>query len=141
MLGLFSQSFLHSQQIFSTMSLMTQKPGSSADVNWPLQDCPRPSHAALHQLLVAWDIQAGLQGAAGSSCPALLNLLGTFISHPRGQMCFTITGCFLTSHQNASCASLDENLKAFVVFPNTKPDSAAFTGKAQGLVSLQAAGS
>lgn len=63
-------SFIHNR-FFSTMSLMTEKPGSSADVNWPLQDCAPRSHAALHQLLVAWDIQAGLQGAAGSSCLAL----------------------------------------------------------------------
>ena len=53
------------------MSLMTQKPGSSADVNWPLQNCPLRSHAALHRLSVAWDIQAELQGAAGSSCLAV----------------------------------------------------------------------
>lgn len=63
-------SFIHNR-FFSTMSLMTQKPGSSADVNWPLQDCPPRSCAALHQLSVAWDIQAGLQGAAGSSCLTL----------------------------------------------------------------------
>lgn len=138
MLGLFSQTFLHSPQIFSTMSLMTQKPGSSADVNWPLRDCPQPSHAALHQLSVAWDIQAGLQYAAGSSCLTLLYPLGAFVSHPRGQMCFTITRCFLTSHKNASCAGIGEKLKASVVFANTKHNSASFTGEAQGLVSLQA---
>lgn len=63
-------SFIHNR-FFSTMSLMTEKPGSSANVNWPLQDCAPRSHAALHQFLVAWDIQAGLQGAAGSSCLAL----------------------------------------------------------------------
>lgn len=48
---------------------MTRKPGSSADVNWSLQDCLPQSHAALHQLTVARQaIQAGLQGSAWPSC-------------------------------------------------------------------------
>lgn len=119
---------------------MTRKPGSSADVNWSLQDCLSQTHGALHQLTVAPTFRQGSKVQHG----LLAFILGYIsISHPRDEVCFAK----VNHHQMFPYKQPKSQLhrywwksQSFYCFCRHKTWLSLFTYEAQGLVSPQAAG-
>lgn len=119
---------------------MTRKPGSSADVNWSLQDCLSQTHAALHQLTVAPTFRQGSKVQHG----LLAFILGYIsISHPRDEVCFAKVNhhqMFPYKQPKSQLHRYWWKTQSFHCFCRHKTWLSLFTYEAQGLVSPQAAG-